>query len=1090
MAASNKSEGDDRALQVGPDKAADIANAMPLRRLFLRRLLLAYVLFAAVVTSLQLYAEYVRIRADVAVTLDFLVKSMTPSAETALWDVQTDLLKSMANGLMEHPVVRFVQILDEDGKVLEQAGVQSPTAASDAGLYRSRALIHSKTDGGTQRIGELRIGSNQSVVLGMLWSVGLTVGMSIAAQLIFLAAVLLLLVGVLVVKPLKLFSDKVGEMILSGVDRTIDLGQVASLEIVTLQNGFNQLVRQVAQSHDVIARQNLELEQRVLERTRALNENQAHLSNIFERANNGIFFADVAGRLIRFNQSLADMLGYHPADFPLGNFLDLSHPQDAENERREFLALRDGAVDNYRLEKRYLDRQGNPVWVDVAVSAIRDDQRAVVNFVGVVVDVSARRRVADAMLDAKNRAEEATKAKSDFLANMSHEIRTPMNAIIGMSHLALKTNLDARQRNYIEKVHRSSVNLLGIINDILDFSKIEAGKLSLECIAFGLDEVMGQLASLLSMKVNDRHVDLHFRVAPGIPNALMGDPLRLGQVLVNLANNAIKFTSEGDIVVGLEANERDETAVELHFWVQDSGIGISPEQRDRLFQSFSQADASTTRKFGGTGLGLTISRTLVEMMGGRIWVDSTLGVGSTFHFTVRLGLQGGNPMKSMFLAEELTGLRVLVADDNPIAREILSATLTSFGMQVQTADNGAQALSRLRQSLSGTTPYALALIDRGMPAPDGMACIRQIHLEYPVCPPCVLVVANGKEEAEATEILSAENGVPLAGILLKPTTPSSLLEVVARALQLKDVAYTRRSLSLQSPVDVVQQLGGARVLLVEDNLLNQELAKELLQQAGIDVVVAENGQQALDILASSADFDGVLMDCQMPVMDGYTATRLLRQNPAWANLPVIAMTANAMAGDREKVLSAGMNDHISKPLVINEMFITIAHWVRPHHNARPPVAPAAIAAPAMPVTPATPALASAPSPASHAVPQSLGSMAGIDSQKGLHYSNGNVRIYQKLLLRFRQGQKAFVAQFTQAQSAANEDRSAAQRLAHTLSSTAGTIGAEALQQAAKKLEIACMQGAHPPAVQTELDAVQRELAVVLGSLSVLEDPAG
>jgi signal transduction histidine kinase/DNA-binding response OmpR family regulator/HPt (histidine-containing phosphotransfer) domain-containing protein len=659
---------------------------------------------------------------------------------------------------------------------------------------------------------------------------------------------------------------------------------------------------------------------------------------------------------------------------------------------------------------------------------------------------------------AKEEAERLTRVKSDFLANMSHEIRTPMNAIIGMSYLALQTGLDKKQRNYVEKVHRAGENLLGIINDILDFSKIEAGKLTMERTDFRLEDVMDNLANLVGFKAEDKGLELLFQTAPDLPTALVGDPLRLGQILINLGNNAVKFTDAGEIVVGVEPAEQTGTEAELHFWVRDTGIGMTPEQCGKLFQSFSQADASTTRKFGGTGLGLAISKSLVELMGGRIWVESQPGKGSTFHFCARFGLQADPKPRRIFRADELAGVHVLVVDDNASAREILSGMARNFGLEVDVASDGRQALQTIAEADGKAQPYDLVLMDWKMPAMDGVETVQRLQEDYVLRTPAVIMVtAYGREEATGA---AERRGVVLKSVLPKPVTPSALLEAIGEALGKGVVVETRAGERVDDHAAAMERLRGARVLLVEDNEMNQELALELLKQAGIEAVVAGNGREALDILARDAGFDGVLMDCQMPVMDGYTATREIRRNPVFRNLPIIAMTANAMAGDREKVLEAGMNDHIAKPLNVGEMFATIAKWVKPS---------------GMKVSPGGTAV-----PAPEAATADLPALPGIDVKAGLATAMNNRRLYTMLLLKFRDSQRDFAAQFAAARGDA--DAAAATRCAHTLKGVAGNIGAKGVQAAAAELEHACSVGAPEERVAALLDKVARALDPVVEGL--------
>ena len=790
----------------------------------------------------------------------------------------------------------------------------------------------------------------------------------------------------------------------------------------------------------------------------SLRTERARLQEIFDLAPVGVGIS-VDG-VIRFaNPRISEL-----ANFRLGRPASEAYVNPEDRQRLVARLASDGVVRDFEVKMHSGD--GSGIDRDVLATYLTTVFEGKPAVLGWLTDISAIKRAEADIIKARDMAEEATRAKSEFLANMSHEIRTPMNAIIGMTDLALRTNLDSRQRGYIEKVGRAADNLLGIINDILDFSKIEAGRVTMEQVEFRLEDVFENLAAMVGLKAEEKGLEVLFRIDPRLDTLIEGDPLRLGQILLNLTSNAIKFTAKGEVVVGVEAAAGvGGEGVELHFWVRDTGIGLTPEQLGRLFTAFSQADASTTRRFGGTGLGLVICKRLVELMHGRLWVESTAGQGSTFHFQVRLGRpRSPASPRRMLRADEFAGVRMLVVDDNPAARDILTSMGRSFGLEVDEADEGDVALVKIAQAEAAGRPYVVTLMDWKMPRLDGVSCVQRLNERGGNSRPVVIMVtAFGRDEAKAQ---AAEAGVTLHGILAKPVTPSTLLEAIGDAMG-RDIEIRKTAGSASSVLPPsAPSLAGARVLLVEDNDLNQELAMELLHEAGLHVVMVDNGRKAVELLQRDPSFDGVLMDCQMPEMDGYEATRVLRRDARFASLPILAMTANVMDGDREKALEAGMNDHIAKPLNVTRMFATMAKWI---HPAAKPASAAG--------------LVSSPAPDPRSVSASpFGQLPGIDAQVGLGITLGKPALFRRILQKFWEINGDFGTRFSAAQAAA--DSVLATRLAHTLKGTAGNIGAHALHAAAAHLEQACRE-ANPSSIERAFSETKGALATVMAGLDPL-----
>jgi len=668
------------------------------------------------------------------------------------------------------------------------------------------------------------------------------------------------------------------------------------------------------------------------------------------------------------------------------------------------------------------------------------------------------------LAEARDQAIAADKSKSEFLSMMSHEIRTPMNAIIGMTRLALQTDLTAKQKDYLTKVQISSRALLGIINDILDFSKIEAGKLELESIAFNLDGVLNDLSSVMNDKAEEKGLQIRFITADDVPSDLIGDPLRLGQVLLNLVNNAVKFTSHGgdiDINVALagggeQAKRADQ--IKLEFSVKDTGIGLTAEQIGGLFQSFNQADKSTTRKYGGTGLGLAICKRIVDMMGGAIHVNSEIGKGSTFIFTAIFGQSYELGQKRAASRDAFRSLKALVVDSNEASRNLLCLHLESLFFQVTPVSTGEEAIHLLENACI-EEPYRLVLMDWSLPKMDGISVARHIknNLEVACIPHIIIVTVHSRED-----IAQRAKDLNLDGFLIKPVHASALRNAVVEAFKQND--FDRYSASqARRPVEgqeKLHQIKGAKLLLVEDNQINQQIAKETLEQEGFEVTIAEDGRDAVQKIRASY-FDAVLMDLEMPVMDGYEATRIIRSEPQFDDLPIIAMTAHAMNDVREKCLHIGMNGYVTKPIDVDELLASLIDFIKPKVRKTP-----------------VPCLTIATQPKAAALPDYL---PGIDMQQGLKNVVGNERLLHDLLLKFHEGFSDAQVRLDAFLQAGDVD--SALRFLHAMKGVAANlamsdlkIGIEALEQTLNK------PGEYGPELLTDFESALNRVLESVGQL--------
>ncbi len=880
-------------------------------------------------------------------------------------------------------------------------------------------------------------------------------------------------------------SERIGHLELDA-PVTVNRAMSRFSEVRQLGAALNTMRQRLLEATESLARGRQELEMRVTERTQALAHHVVLVEALLDTIPNAIFYKGADSRFLGCNVAYETIFGVQRAEFIGKTVLDLDYlplavreayqaedlqviAQGSRVARSEDLRFSDGLVHNTLY----------------AVNGFRNPDGTPAGLIGIVVDVTELKTAEQAAIKASEAALAAADAKALFLANMSHEIRTPMNAILGLTQLVLQMELPDRQRGYLDKVNSAAQGLLVLINDILDFSKIEAGKMMCERAEFSMDKVIEGLTDVLSLRSRDKGLELLFDIDPAVPERLVGDAVRLGQVLTNLVSNAIKFTEQGDVTVDIQCLSHTPEHAVLRFSVHDTGVGMTPDEITRIFSAFTQADSSTTRRFGGTGLGLSISKHIVELMGGAIAVQSTPGVGSMFSFDATFGLtlqpQRAKPDVGSLA---LRGLRALIVDDNAAARVVFEHTLQGLGLGTHTVGHGEAALAELARAQASAEPYQLLLLDWRMPQMDGLQTLRKMQQTLgPAMPRCIMATAYDpdglRDELGATQV---------DAIVQKPATAKLLLQAIHTAMHgnLFSPLANPPHRAAHTTGSVKQRLDGAHVLLVEDNLINQEVATELLAAVGVTADLANDGKEALQRLAQRA-YTLVLMDCQMPVMDGFEATRRLRLLPELANLPVIAMTASAMVGEHERCLAAGMSDYLSKPIDLDVFYAKLVYWAALANGG------------SVPTDPGTPVSTHSTFPPSkrsnnraddslgpHRVDEPPGARAILDEASALVRTSGNVALYDRLLHQFNQREADSPARLDAALQAGDLDT--ALHLMHNLKGVAGTIGAYRLSAACLGLETVLHQGGIMPlhTASPELRRWRSEMALVLEILRTRE----
>lgn len=794
-------------------------------------------------------------------------------------------------------------------------------------------------------------------------------------------------------------------------DLNITVPERSRDEIGRMGRSFNQMVREIRESQD-------NLERLVDERTRELKK----LTVAVEKNPLSIVITDAKGNFQYVNDKLVELTGYSAEELLEGG-LDILLPNSiSREEQKELIWENIQRGQTWMVDMQYRKKSGELYWVNRLVTPVFDDNGELTNCISISTDITEQKKSYEELVEAKKQAEIAARAKSDFLANMSHEIRTPMNAIIGLNGLLDNTELNQRQRDYVNKIGRSANNLLGIINDILDFSKLEAGKMNIENIDFCIDDVLENISNIIGMKAFNSSLEFIIDKAPDVPSWLKGDPLRLDQVLINLTNNAVKFTNKGEILLRISVKSQSDKNVRLHFEVRDTGIGMSQEQLNNIFQAFSQADTSITRKFGGTGLGLIISKNIVDKMGGELGVESTYGEGSNFFFTLDFAIGNGKADIKEAVPDSIKDLRIMVVDDNETTLEVINNCLLDFNHPPVLVKSGQDVLDRIKSG----EQFDLIILDymlAGVNGADTWLSVKEILPEDRL-PQVIVATAYGRDD-----VLQELDDSGLSNVLMKPITQAVLLDAITNIYTSHSKRDPFSNLKRMQPD--ISRIKGASILLVEDNEINQQVARENLESNGFWVDVANNGQEAVEMVEGNPDkYDIVLMDLQMPVMDGYTAARSIREKIAPEDLPIIALSADVMEGIEARVYEAGMQGHLAKPLEPDELMNALNKWVLPGVREINETAEY--------------------DNTDENVDAYAGVLQSFNVQEGIERLGSNAEAYHRLLVKFMCNNLNFMEELSSALNSGNIE--ASQRLIHTMKGVSANIGAAKVNTLSQELE--------------------------------------